>query len=135
MKTLANCSPREFLAQTNKIRKLAADWIEKTRILEIRKQMPAITDEMTVEEIQEAARQQAKANIMKMLDAMLDEYPNETADLLGLVCFIDPEDLDNYQMVDILKAATELISSQDVIDFFISLVRLGLMDISTEPKT
>lgn len=135
MKTLANCSPREFLAQTNKIRKLAADWIEKTRILEIRKQMPAITDEMTAEEIQEAARQQAKANIMKMLDAMLDEYPNETADLLGLVCFIDPEDLDNYQMVDILKAATELISSQDVIDFFISLARLGLMDISTEPKT
>lgn len=135
MKTLANCSPREFLAQTNKIRKLAADWIEKTRILEIRKQMPAITDEMTAEEIQEAARQQAKANIMKMLDAMLDEYPNETADLLGLVCFIDPEDLDNYKMVDILKAATELISSQDVIDFFISLARLGLMDISTEPKT
>ena len=135
MKTLANCSPREFLAQTNKIRKLAADWIEKTRILEIRKQMPAITDEMTAEEIQEAARQQAKANIMKMLDAMLDEYPNETADLLGLVCFIDPEDLDNYQMVDIFKAATELISSQDVIDFFISLARLGLMDISTEPKT
>lgn len=132
LKTLANCSPREFLAQTNKIRKVAADWLDKTRILEIRKTQPEITDGMTEEESIEARRQQAKKNIMKMLDAMLDEYPDETANILGLVCFIEPEELDNYKMSDILKAATELISNPDVIDFFISLARLGRMSTSTD---
>lgn len=132
LKTLANCSPREFLAQTNKIRKVTADWLDKTRILEIRQTKPEITDGMTEEESIEARRQQAKKNIMKMLDAMLDEYPDETANILGLVCFIEPEDLDNYKMSDILKAATELISNPDVIDFFISLARLGRMSTSTD---
>ena len=32
IKTLANCSLREFLAQTNKIRKDAAEFLELTKI-------------------------------------------------------------------------------------------------------
>lgn len=135
MKTLANCSPREFLTQANKIRKLAADWLDKTRILEIRQTQPELEAGMTAEEAKEARRQQARKNIGKMLDAILEEHPNETADLLGLLCFIDPEDLDNYRMTDLLQAANELLNSQEVIDFFISLAKLGLTDISTEQKT
>ena len=36
LKTLANCKPSEFLKQTNKIRKAAAEWLTATDILEIK---------------------------------------------------------------------------------------------------
>lgn len=135
MKTLVNCTPREFLAQTSKIRKRAADWLGKTRILEIREKQPVYAEGMTAEEKQEAMRRQVKANLNEMLDSMLDEYPNETADLLGLLCFIDPDDLENHKMVEILKAATDAISDEDVLDFFISLMRLGQRNTSRNAKT
>ena len=50
MKTLANCSLREFLAQTNKIRKDAAEFLELTKISKIRQHVPAFTGEETEEE-------------------------------------------------------------------------------------
>ena len=127
MKTLANCTPREFLVQTNKIRKRASEWLTKTRILEIREKQPVFKEGMTREEMKEARRKQVRENLTEMLDSMLDEYPEETAELLGLVCFIEPEDLDNYKMTDFLRAVTEIINDQAVLDFFISLIRLDQM--------
>ena len=50
IKTLANCSLREFLAQTNKIRKDAAEFLELTKISKIRQHVPAFTGEETEEE-------------------------------------------------------------------------------------
>lgn len=130
MKTLANCNPREFLRQTAKIRKQAEDWLRKTRILQIREKQPTITDDMTEEEKKEAMRRQVQANLSEMLDSMLDQYPDETAELLGLLCFIEPEDLDGVEFKQILRAVTEIINDKDVLDFFISLMRLGQTNIS-----
>lgn len=134
MKTLANCSPREFLVQTNKIRKQAAEWLAKTRILEIRAKQPAYTDGMTKEERAEAQRRQVKENLSEIFDSILEDYPEETAELLGLVCFIEPEDLDNHKMTDFLQAATDMLNDPAVMDFFILLMRLDQMDISTTAK-
>lgn len=125
MKTLANCTPREFLAQTHKISKRTASWLSKTEVLEIRKNKPEITPEMTPEQIEKAQQEQARKNINEMLDRMLGEFPEETAELLGLLCFIEPEDLDNHRMVELLAAATELLNCPEVIGFFTSLMRLG----------
>ena len=50
IKTLANCSLREFLAQTNKIRKDAAEFLELTKISKIRQHVPAFTGEEKQEE-------------------------------------------------------------------------------------
>lgn len=130
MKTLANCNPREFLRQTAKIRRQAEDWLRKTRILQIREKQPTITDDMTEEEKKEAMRRQVQANLSEMLDSMLDQYPDETAELLGLLCFIEPEDLDGVEFKQILRAVTEIINDKDVLDFFISLMRLGQTNIS-----
>ena len=47
MKTLANCTPREFFAQTNKIRKVAKDWMDKTKVLDIRLRAPEFKPEIT----------------------------------------------------------------------------------------
>ena len=123
MKTLANCNPKEFLAQTNKIRKHVSSWLELTKVLEIRKHKPEIPADATPEEKRALIAAQAKKNISDMLDAALDEHPEETAELLGLMCFIEPEDLENHKMTEFLAAAYELISCPEVISFFTLLTQ------------
>lgn len=135
MKTIANCTPREFLVQTNKIRKAVANWLTLTNIMEIRKRVPKFTEDMDDAAKMDAARKIAKENISDMLEIAMGEHPNETAELLGMLCFIEPEDLDNHTMIEILTPVTEMISNQEVIDFFISLARLDRIGTSTAPRT
>lgn len=131
MKTLANCTPREFLVQTNKIRKSVSRWLKLTDIVNIRKRVPALPLDMSKEDRDKAMREQATENLNAMLDAMLDEHPDETIEVLGLLCFIEPEDLDNYKMSDLLGGFAEVIGCPEVINFFISLARLGNLNTST----
>ena len=125
MKTLANCSPVEFFVQTNKIRKSVANWLTLTKVMEIRGRAPTLKDGMTDEEQKKAVQKQIKANLTAMLDSILEEHPKETAELLGLLCFVEPEDLENHTMFEFMGAATELINNPEVLSFFTSLVRLG----------
>lgn len=124
MKTLANCNPREFLVQTNKIRKSVVKWLDDTKILEIRANKPQFTEGATEEEKKTVTIEQIKTNLSEMLDAMLDEHPEETAELLGLLCFIEPSDLDNHTMPELLNAFTEIINCPEIIGFFTSLMQL-----------
>ena len=50
-------------------------------------------------------------------------------DLLALLCFVDPEDVDNHTMDEYLKAITEMITNDAVIGFFTSLAKTGLINI------
>lgn len=134
MKNLANCSPKEFLVQTNKIRKSVANWLTATKVLEIRKHLPEIPEGATPEEREEAVSAQVKQNITDMLDSALDEHPDETAELLGLMCFIDPDDLENHRMTELLGAFGEIISNKDVISFFTSLIPLVTTNTSAPAK-
>ena len=131
MKTLANCTPREFLTQTNKIRKSAAKWLTLTKILEIRKTLPEAKAGASAEEKKAALEEQVRLNLSSMLDAILEKYPDETAELLGLLCFIDPDDLDNHSMIEILANVTEILNSEEVLSFFMSLAQLGNKGILT----
>lgn len=124
MKTLATCTPREFMKQTARIRHVAADWLDMTRVLEIRKTAPDIPAGATIEERKQAIQDQAQKNLSKILDSILDEHPDETLDLLALACFIEPEDVDKYTVEFYLNAISELISNKAVIRFFASLVQL-----------
>ena len=131
MKNLANCTPREFLRQTNRIRKKAAEWLKLTDVMNIRRRLPKAeeTGEVTKEIRDAMLRRQAADNLQAILDAVLDEHPDETLDLIALMCFIEPEDIDNYQVSSLLSAVTELINCPEVLDFFTSLARLGQMNI------
>ena len=124
MKNLANCKPSEFLKQTNRIRKLVSKWLMDTDILNIRKRMPIIPDDATDEERKQAIEGQAKKNLNAVLDAILEEHPDETLELLALLCFVEPEDVDNYEMAEYLASFNELISNKAVLSFFISLMQL-----------
>ena len=135
LKTLATCKPTEFLQQTNRIRKKAAAWLTMTDIMNIRKNVPELdeidesmsdaTKVAVAAKNREKLGAQARKNAMKILDAVMDDHPAETLELLALMCFVEPEHVDDFPMADYLAAFTELIESEEVIGFFTSLARLG----------
>lgn len=124
MKTLATCSPVEFLVQTNKIRRSVESWLTMTKVMEIRKRLPELPQGAKPEDIKKARQEQAKKNFSSILDSVLEEHPQETAELLGMLCFIEPDDLENHSMLEIISSVNELIASPEVLSFFTSLTQL-----------
>lgn len=124
MKTLATCSPVEFLVQTNKIRRSVESWLTLTKVMEIRKRLPELPQGAKPEDVKKARQEQAKKNFSSILDSVLEEHPQETAELLGMLCFIEPEDLGNHSMLEIISSVNELIASPEVLSFFTSLTQL-----------
>lgn len=123
MKNLANCKPSEFLTQTNKIRKSVGKWLADTDIMNIRKRVPHLTEGMSDEEKQKALEKQISENSTAILDAIMEEHPQETLELLALMCFVEPENVDDHEVVEYLEAFQELLSNQAVLNFFMSLMR------------
>ena len=135
LKTLANCKPSEFLKQTNRLKKSVEKWLTETDIVNIRKKVPALEPvpiDATVETKAEIfainkkrMEEQARKNVSEMLDAILELHPDETLEVLALCCFIEPKDIDNYTMRDLLIPINSLLNDEAVIDFFTSLASLG----------
>lgn len=140
LKTLATCKPSEFLRQTNRIKKSVEKWLTDTDIINIRKRLPVLEivpkDASDEERIQIATRnkrlsdEQAKRNISAMLDAILEEHPDETLEVLALCCFVEPDDADNHSVSEYITAFNSLISEKAVVDFFTSLASLVQMNTS-----
>lgn len=128
MKTLANCTPVEFLRQTNKIRHAAANLLGAAGIAEIRKRMPAFTGSETEDEKKAALKKQGAKNFSDILDALLDVNADGTAALLGMMCFQEPEDIVNATGMEYLEAGIDLLKSKPVMDFLLMLVGLGQKD-------
>lgn len=133
MKNLANCTPREFLKQTYRIKKSAETWLKDTDILNIRKRVPQLQPiagltgeekEKAFQENKKIASKQIMDNLMDMLDKVLDEHADETIELIALCCFVEPEDADNHTMSEYLENIGELLSDQGVLNFFTSLAQL-----------
>lgn len=139
MKNLANCSPVEFLRQTNKIRHALQSWLQDTKILDVRKNKASlieITDGMSdaekadaLEQNKEISRKQAMKNLSDMLDAALDTHAEQTIELLALMCFVEPEHVNDHKPTAYMKEFGEMISDKDILDFFTSLMRLDQMGI------
>jgi hypothetical protein len=135
IKTLANCKPSEFLRQTNLIRKAVEKWLTDTDIANIRKRKPleilvpegATAEERLriVAENDKNRSEQLKKNLTDIFNAILEEHPDETLEIVALCCFIEPEKVDDYPITFYLNAITELLDDQAVIGFFTSLLRWG----------
>ena len=138
MKNLANCKPSEFFKQTVRIKKAVEKWMTETDIMNIRKNVAKpspITQDMTDEEKRAAVddfrrrtEEQARKNMSKIFDAIFEEHPDETLELLALLCFVEPKDVDEHTIDEYLKAITEMITNEAVLGFFTSLARLGLFN-------
>lgn len=136
MKNLATCKPSEFLKQTNRIKKAAEKWLNDTDILNIRKNLPkleTIDKDADVEERnrifeanQKKARKQMLENTSKILDAIMEDHPDETLELIALLCFVEPKDVDNYTVEEYLTSVTEMLTNKAVVGFFTSLAQWGL---------
>lgn len=135
MKNLVNCSPREFLTQTIKIKRAVEKWLTDTDIMTIRKRMPVLPKGITAEEREAAIEKQARENLSAIFDVIAEEHPDETVDLLALMCFVDPDDANNHKMSEYLIAVSEMIQSEAVMDFFTSLLKLANSDIFNLLKT
>lgn len=125
MKNLANCKPSEFLTQTNKIRKSVSKWLTDTDIMNIRKRMPEIPDTASEEERKKALEEQVNENFNAILDAILEEHPDETLELLALLCFVEPGHVDDHEVTEYLESFNELANNKVVLDFFTSLMQLA----------
>lgn len=136
MKNLATCKPSEFLRQTNRIKKAVEKWLTDTDILNIRKNLPkleTIDKDADVEERnrifeanQKKARKQMLENTSKILDAIMEDHPDETLELIALLCFVEPKDVDNYTVEEYLTSVTEMLTNKAVVGFFTSLAQWGL---------
>lgn len=130
-KNLANCKPSEFLVQTNKIRKAVEKWLTITDLKGIRKRMPPVKEGQTAEDRRKEIESQAMKNLSAMLDSIMEEHPEETLELLALMCFVEPENVDDYPISFYLGNFSEIIRDQAVLSFFTSLIQLGQMNILT----
>lgn len=124
MKNLANCKPTEFLVQTNKIRKSVEKWLTLTDIKNIRKNVPPLKDGQSKEERKAELVEASKKNLNRILDSALEEHPKETVELLGMMCFLEPEEADNQPMSFYLEAMAEIMNDEAVLGFFTSLANL-----------
>lgn len=135
IKTLASCDEIEFLRQTNKIRKAVQNWLTVTEIQKIRSRLPEyeIAPKDATKEEREAIkvkndelkRKQALENLDAMLDSMLEDHPEKTAEIMKLCCFVDPADKTSHHISFYMQAFTEMLADEAVIGFFISLVSAG----------
>lgn len=134
VKTLASCTDIEFLRQTNRIRHAVEKWLTVTDIVNIRKRLPEFekasgdADEETRRSINERnedlKQKQAKKNIDAILDACLEDHPEETVEIIRLCCFVEPDDK-SRPITYYLGAFAQMLKDENVIDFFTSLVSWG----------
>lgn len=127
-KNLTNCTPTEFLMQTNKIRKSVERWLKVTDLANIRREAPVLipipedAGEEERAEIQKKnkalAAEKAKENISRILDAALETYSKETLEILALAAFVEPKNVDDYPMSFYFKTLSAILSDEDTMAFF-----------------
>lgn len=126
IKSIANCKPTEFARQTNKIRHYVEKWLKDIDFAGIRKHLPVIPEGATEEEKKKLIREQNMKNFSELLDSALEKHPEETMGVLALCCFKSAEEVDDYPIGMYLEVFADIMANESVMDFFISLVKLGL---------
>lgn len=132
MKTLNQMNETEFLRRCWLIADAVSDLLTKTQVMELRKVTPVLTGKETPEELEKKKNEQAKKNIKAMAKRLLFDNAEGTAKLLPLLYEPDVDADGNPETITpfkTLRVITSTIEDSDVIDFFISLLKLGLMDI------
>ena len=136
-KTLANCTTIEFLRQANKIRKAVGNYYDECDFKSILGRKPDFPFNSTVEQKEEIARKFRRDQLDEILDICLDANAEKTVEIIGLMCFMTKEEAENTKANILLGLALELISSQEVVDFFSKMVQSGMigMESSSQAST
>lgn len=120
MKTLANCTPKEFAVQTVKIAETVRKYVDGLR--EIRSKLPKLPENATADDI----RKLGTENFFGILQWCLDTNAEGTMALCGAVCFMSGEDfadMDPASGEDGITAVLDVLSSERCLHFFDALLR------------
>ena len=120
-KTLANCKLTEFTAQANKIRKMVYEYYHAINVPELTKQYAQKYSDVDASD-KDAVSQELIGGI---LDAMLTDHPIETVKIIAALGFMTFEEAEELAPTEALEIVLDCAFSQKVIDFFISVERLG----------
>ena len=123
-KTIATCTPSEFMAQCYKIAGKAKTLFEMAGIADIRKRMPEYKEEDTPEERKAKMKKQGRDNLWAIFDELFGKYPKETTELFGLMCFIDPSEIDNYNGMELTAKCIDMLGDENVATFLVSLSKI-----------
>lgn len=124
MKTITELNGTDFLRQCNKVRYAVQDILKETNVLKIRETKPTLTGKETPEEVERLYREQANKNLSKMLDAMLEEKPEETIKLFRLLVITEDGEAEPTGF-DMVIIGMNILTDKRVMDFLSSLIRLG----------
>ena len=122
MKTLANCTPKEFAVQTAKIAATVRRYADGVRA--IRQKLPELPDNASAEDIRNASVD----NFMDILSWCMDINADGTMELCGAVCFMSGEEfanLDPAEGEDGIAAVLEVFCSDRALCFFAALLRVN----------
>ena len=127
-KTLANCKPSEWAAQTVKIRKSLEKWlsdIDSKELCEPGKGAVRVNNSMRGEEREAAIEENKKLLIeavkkkgLHIFDKALAEHTTETLEILALICFVEPDHVDDYSIGDYWQALEEMLNDKATLSFF-----------------
>lgn len=120
-KNLTNCNLREFMVQTRLIKHYAEKWLNDTDIMNIRKNLPDIPEDADDEERKRLLTEQGMKNASAMFDAIFDEHPDETIQLIAMLCFVPLTEIDNHPMTYYMESISEMLNDETVWGFFTSL--------------
>lgn len=122
MKTLANCTPKEFAVQTAKIAAAVRKYADGVRA--IRQKLPKLHDNASAEDIRNAGVD----NFMDILSWCMDINADGTMELCGAVCFMTGEEFANLDPADGedgIAAVLEVLCSERALRFFAALLRVN----------
>lgn len=110
------------MRQTYRIATLVKELNKETQFLEIRKRRPNV-EGLSEKEKKEALLKQGTENLWAMYEKLSTDAPEKTTELIGLCCFIEPDEIESHTGIELATSAMELFRSKEVLDFFQSLVR------------
>lgn len=115
MKTIANCTPKEFAAQTVKIAETISLYIDALR--DVRAKLPKLPENATAEDIRKAGTE----NFVSILKWCMDANADVTMELCGSFCFMSGDEfanLDPAEGEDGIAALFDVLCSERCLRFF-----------------
>ena len=112
------------MAQCYKIAGKAKTLFEMAGIADIRKRMPEYKEEDTPEERKAKMKKQGRDNLWAIFDELFGKYPRETTELFGLMCFIEPSEIDNYNGMELTAKCIDMLGDENVATFLVSLSKI-----------
>lgn len=118
MKTIANAPFFESAPQIYKMIEAAEEYFKSLNLESIKQKYAEKKDE----------EGNAKKYILEIAKKMLYEMPEQTSVLLGMAAFKSQDECKELTTPEVFEIFTSITGCKEIMDFFISMVRLGAGD-------